>query len=75
MRPIEENTTEVVQGAPTPTASGCLVARLLPLDTFRENVVVLSRRCAAIRPERLLGLRKVEVRAAGHTPPRSTGRH
>jgi len=46
---------------------GRLVAKPLALDTFRENVVVLSRRCSALRPERLLGLRKVEVRVTGRS--------
>ncbi|HEX5379496.1 MAG TPA: thymidine phosphorylase family protein, partial [Phenylobacterium sp.] len=40
-----------------------LVVKPLPLDTFRENVVVLSRDCSALRPERMLGQRKVEIRA------------
>ncbi len=40
-----------------------LAARPLALDTIRENVVVLSRDCTALRPVRLLGLRRVEVRA------------
>ena len=43
-----------------------LKARPIALDTFRENVVVLSRDCVAIRPERLAGQRKVEIRAGGH---------
>jgi thymidine phosphorylase len=42
-----------------------LVARWLPFDTFRENVVVLSRHCTVIHPERLMGVRKLEVRAGG----------
>ncbi len=37
----------------------------LALDTFRENVVVLARNCASLRPERLAGVRKVEVRLDG----------
>ena len=44
-----------------------LTARPLPLDTFRENVVVLSRCSTALRPERLSGTRKVEVKARGVT--------
>lgn len=42
-----------------------LTARLLRLDTFRENVILLSRDCIALRPERLRGVRKVEVRGRG----------
>ena len=45
--------------------AGRLLAKPLALDTFRENVVVLARSCAAVRPERLAGLRKIEVRANG----------
>jgi thymidine phosphorylase len=40
-----------------------LMAKPLELNTFRENVVILPRSSEAIRPERLAGLRKVEVRA------------
>jgi thymidine phosphorylase len=54
-------------GGSAPAVAAGLTARRLPLDTFRENVVVLSRDCAAIRPERLLGLRKVEIRAGGRS--------
>lgn len=39
----------------------------LPIHTLRENVLVLSRACAALRPERISGSRKVEVRAGGRT--------
>ena len=42
-----------------------LKAKPLAIDTFRENVVVLSRESLELRPERLTGSRKVEVRAAG----------
>lgn len=45
--------------------AGRLRAKPLALDTFRENVIVLDRNCAAVRPERLAGLRKLEVRANG----------
>lgn len=45
--------------------AGRLLAKPLALDTFRENVVVLARCCVAFRPERLKGLRTVEVRAKG----------
>ncbi|WP_304167828.1 thymidine phosphorylase family protein [Phenylobacterium aquaticum] len=43
-----------------------LKAKPLALDTFRENVVLLSRACIALRPARLAGLRKVELRVGGH---------
>jgi thymidine phosphorylase len=45
--------------------AGRLIAKPLALNTFRENVIVLDRGCAAVRPERLAGLRKLEVRANG----------
>ena len=48
--------------APQPQS---LRARPLALDTFRENVVLLPRASPGIRPERLAGLRKVEVKAGG----------
>lgn len=48
----------VVRSGPAP-----LRARPIALDTFRENVVLLPRNSPAVRPERLAGLRKVEVRA------------
>ncbi|MEO8114454.1 MAG: thymidine phosphorylase, partial [Phenylobacterium sp.] len=44
-----------------------LLAKALPLNTFRENVIVLARTSSALRPERLAGLRKVEVRANGRS--------
>ena len=44
-----------------------LTVRPLAIDTFRENTVLLSRDCRALRPERLAGVRKVEVSAGGHT--------
>ncbi len=50
---------------PSSARSGRLLAKALPFDTIRENVVLLSRDCLAIRPGRLLGLRRVEVRGAG----------
>lgn len=42
-----------------------LKVKALPIDNFRENLVVLSRSCTALRPERLRGTRKVEVRMNG----------
>lgn len=47
----------------TQAAPASLKARLVALNTFRENVVLLPRASPAIRPERLAGLRKVEIRA------------
>ncbi|MFO0432881.1 MAG: thymidine phosphorylase, partial [bacterium] len=44
-----------------------LTVRPLAIDTFRENTVLLSRDCQALRPERLAGVRKVEVSAGGRT--------
>ncbi len=44
-----------------------LIAKPIPLDTYRENVAVLSRHCHALRPQRLVGMRKVEVRAGGRS--------
>ncbi len=44
-----------------------LKIKALPIDTLRENVLVLSRDCVALRPERLTGSRKVEVRAGGRS--------
>ncbi|KAF0177738.1 MAG: thymidine phosphorylase [Caulobacteraceae bacterium] len=37
----------------------------IAIDTFRENVLILSRDCRALRPERLKGSRKVEINAGG----------
>ena len=42
-----------------------LKVKALAIDTLRENVLVLSRECTALRPQRLTGSRKVEVRAGG----------
>jgi thymidine phosphorylase len=44
-----------------------LKARPVALDSFRENVVVLSRDCAVLRPERLAGVRRVQLTAGGAT--------
>ena len=49
------------------TAAGGLKARPMPLDTFRENVVMLARDNAVLRPERLAGAHRVEVKARGVT--------
>lgn len=37
----------------------------IAINTFRENVLLLSRDCHALRPERLKGSRKVEIEAGG----------
>lgn len=42
-----------------------LTIRPIALDTMGENVVILSRDCVALRPERLAGFRKIEVRVNG----------
>ena len=39
--------------------------RHIAVDTLRESVVLLSRRCRALRPERLRGFRKVHLAADG----------
>lgn len=41
-----------------PTA---LRVKALPIETLRENVVMLARDCRALRPERFRGSRKVEL--------------
>ncbi len=42
-----------------------LTIRPIRLDTMGENVVILSRDCLALRPDRLAGFRKVAVRVNG----------
>jgi thymidine phosphorylase len=49
------------------TGSAALKARPLPYDTFRENVVVLARDNAVLRPGRLAGARRLEIKARGVT--------
>ncbi|HWF77636.1 MAG TPA: thymidine phosphorylase family protein [Caulobacteraceae bacterium] len=44
-----------------------LKARPLPYDTFRENVAVLCRDNVVLRPQRLVGARRLEVKARGLT--------
>ena len=39
-----------------------LRVKALPIDTLRENVVMLARDCRALRPDRFKGSRKVELR-------------
>ncbi len=48
--------------APVSEAAPGLKVRRLPLDTLRENVVVLSRTCRALKPERFAGSRKLAVK-------------
>lgn len=47
--------------------AGGLKARPLPYDTFRENVAMLTRDNVVLRPERLAGARRLEVKARGLT--------
>ncbi len=46
---------------------GRLKARPLPYDTFRENVAMLVRDNAVLRPERLAGAHRLEIKARGVT--------
>jgi hypothetical protein len=46
-----------------------LKIKAIAIDTFRENVFILTRHCRALRPERLKGSRKVEINAGGALPP------
>ncbi|MGZ6049475.1 MAG: thymidine phosphorylase family protein [Phenylobacterium sp.] len=48
-------------------AQPVLRVRDVALDTFHENVVLLARDSLALRPERLVGQRKVQVSAGGRT--------
>jgi thymidine phosphorylase len=66
---MSSEAANAVRSSASPRDDGAarLIARRLPLDTFRENVVVLSRDCVATRPERLMGQRKVEVRWGGRS--------
>ncbi|MCR5879285.1 thymidine phosphorylase family protein [Phenylobacterium sp. J367] len=57
----------VEHAAPVAGPAAPLRARPIALDTYRENVILLSRHCASLRAERLSGLRKVEVRSAAAT--------
>ncbi|MGZ3276021.1 MAG: thymidine phosphorylase family protein [Caulobacteraceae bacterium] len=43
-------------------ASGLVKVKRLPLNTLRENVIVLSRACTVIKPERFAGTRKLSVK-------------
>jgi len=47
------------------TGRSQLRIRPINLDTMGESVVILARDCHALRPERLAGFRKVEVRVNG----------
>jgi thymidine phosphorylase len=42
-----------------------LRAKPVALNTFRENVVLLARNNTVVRPERLAGVRRVEIAACG----------
>ena len=53
-----------VSPAPAPTP-GLAAARPIALDTFRENVILVPRDSSALRPERMVGQRKIEVAAGG----------
>ncbi len=44
-----------------------LRVKAVAIDTLRENVVLLSRDCRALRPERLKGVRKVAIEANGRS--------
>ncbi len=46
---------------------GVLKARPLGLDSFRENVAVLARCSHVLRPERLRGSRRIELRAGSRS--------
>ena len=48
--------------ASTCAATNALKVKRLPLNTLRENVIVLARDCRALRPERFAGSRKLQVR-------------
>ena len=48
-------------------AQGGLRVRRLPLDTLRENVVVLARDCRTLKPERFAGSRKLEMHGPSGT--------
>jgi len=50
--------------APASAQAGGLRVKRLPLNTFRENVIVLGRNCSALHPERFAGSRKLAVRSA-----------
>ena len=50
-----------------PVSGGRLKARPLPFDTFRENVAMLARDNAVLRPGRLAGAHRLEIKARGVT--------
>jgi thymidine phosphorylase len=50
--------------AAAPAQAFGLKVKRLPLNTFRENVIVLGRNCSALHPERFAGSRKLTVRSA-----------
>lgn len=55
--------------AASPPPGPCAVLRIrrLPLDTLRENIIVLARDCRVLKPERFAGTRKMSVRGGGVT--------
>jgi thymidine phosphorylase len=55
------------QAAQVDASPGMLSVRPIALDTFRENVILLARDCAVLRPGRLAGARKVAVRYGDRT--------
>ena len=42
---------------------GTLRIKALPIDSLRENVAFLSRRCQVLRPQRYAGSRRVDIRS------------
>jgi len=65
-KPMPSNPAAGSPPSPLATAAAAtLAAKPLCLNTFRENVVLLARNNPLVRPERLAGLRKVEVVAGG----------
>jgi thymidine phosphorylase len=64
---IDDAITERVPLRPSAGPAARLIVKPVALHTFRENVVILARNGKAFRPERLAGLRTVEIRAAGRS--------
>jgi thymidine phosphorylase len=53
--------------AATEASQHSLKVRRLPLNTLRENIVVLSRDCRVLKPERFAGSRKLTLRSGTTT--------
>jgi hypothetical protein len=51
----------IVDSNLAPPGAGLRVKRL-PLNTLRENVIILSRNCHLLRPDRFAGIRKLQIR-------------